>query len=124
MMKGLCRILLLLLGQSVFTIKAQGLALNRSEDNTNTNWSATWQTSKVFIENKGQFKLPVSDDIKSSVKYAYDEGTTLIYFTSKGIVYSFKEKKKRKDKNEKEEERERKEKVKDIEEYLEKEKEE
>ncbi len=117
-------LLAIILLLNVFTLIAQGLATKNSFTNTNTNWSATWQASKVFIENKGQFKLPVSSEIKSSVKYAYDEGTTLIYFTPKGIIYSFKEKKKGKDKDEEEEKRESKEKVKDVEEYLEKEREE
>ncbi|MFI5141896.1 MAG: T9SS type A sorting domain-containing protein, partial [Bacteroidia bacterium] len=56
------------------------------------NWAATWQTSKVFIENKGQFILPPASAIKEGVNYVYDEGTTKIFFTPKGIVYSFKEK--------------------------------
>ena len=86
-----------------------------------TTWSSTWQPSKFFIENKGQFKLPASSDIKSTVNYAYDEGSTKIYFTQKGLVYSFTEKKKKRDR---EEEREREEKFKNEKEFLEKEREE
>src|SRR6185312_2779443 len=100
-------------------VKEQGFANNYVP----SNWSATWQASKVFIENKGQFKLPAASELKSTVNYAYDEGSTKIYFTPKGVVYSFKEKKKKRD-NEEEEERERKEKFKSEKEFLEKEREE
>src|ERR1700757_3901006 len=88
---------------------------------TPINWSTIWQPSKFFIENKGQFKLPASSTIKSKVNYAYDAGTSKIYFTPKGLVYSFIEKKKKK---EREEERERAEKFKDEKKFLEKEREE
>ncbi len=104
---------------SIFAVRAQGLAAQ----NATTSWAAAWQPSKFFIENKGQFKLPVSAGIKSSVHYAYDEGSTQILFTSKGIIYNFKEIKKNKEENEEERERE-KGKIKSIEEYLEKEREE
>ena len=96
---------------------AQGTSFN----NPSSGWSAIWQPSKFFIENKGQFKLPSASTIKAKVNYAYDEGTTKIYFTPKGLVYSFTEKKK---KREREEEREREEKFKNEKEFLEKEREE
>ncbi|HKC68087.1 MAG TPA: SprB repeat-containing protein, partial [Bacteroidia bacterium] len=102
---------------SVVYTKAQDSVFN----NATTNWLAKWQIQKVFIENKGQFKLPAASGIKAEVKYAYDEGTTKIFFTPKGLVYSFKERKKKRDH---EEERERAEKFKNAKEFLEKEKEE
>jgi len=96
-------------------VKSQGTAFNNSSPSS---WSTIWQPSKFFIENKGQFKLPISSTLKSTVNYAYDAGTTKIYFTPKGLVYSFIEKKKKRDR---EEERE---KFKNEKEFLEKEREE
>jgi len=104
--------LFLLLG---FLAKAQGSAFKPALKN----WAASWQNSKVFIENKGQFKLPASSELKSTVSYAYDEGTTKIYFTPKGLVYSFKEKQKKSERDE-----EREEKFRNEKEFLEKEREE
>ena len=49
-------------------------------------WSAKYENSKVFIENKGQFH---TDDPNEKVLYAYDDGSTMINFTSKGVTYSF-----------------------------------
>ncbi|HTB05672.1 MAG TPA: hypothetical protein VK806_01880, partial [Bacteroidia bacterium] len=43
-------------------------------------------THKVFIENKGQFKLPGNNE---PVLFAFDEGASGIYFTRKGITYRF-----------------------------------
>ncbi len=42
---------------------------------------------KAFIENKGQFNLPAGQS--GSILYAVDEGTSKVYFTNKGLVYSF-----------------------------------
>ncbi len=42
---------------------------------------------KVFIENKGQFQAPARQN--STILYAFDEGQSKIYFTSKGLIYSF-----------------------------------
>ncbi|HEX7412781.1 MAG TPA: T9SS type A sorting domain-containing protein [Bacteroidia bacterium] len=115
--------LVLILG--VFGVKAQNSVSNLSFKNTNdlssqlsSNWSSTWQTSKVFIENKGQFQLPTSSKIKSPISYGYDEGSTKILFTAKGVVYSFSEKKKKNNEEEKEE------KFKNEKDFLEKEREE
>ncbi|MEI8202566.1 MAG: PKD domain-containing protein [Bacteroidota bacterium] len=49
-------------------------------------WSASPETQKVFIENQGQFPVRKSGD---AVLFAYDNGKTAIYFTKKGIIYSF-----------------------------------
>ena len=52
----------------------------------NTNYF-DFSPGKVFIENKGQFKTPAGQT--GSILYAYDEGASKIYFTAKGIIYSF-----------------------------------
>lgn len=53
-------------------------------------WIASADPQKVFIENKGQFKLGSESSSENSVvKYAYDAGTTMIYFSKSGISYSF-----------------------------------
>ncbi|MBI2269294.1 MAG: hypothetical protein HYU69_02945, partial [Bacteroidetes bacterium] len=54
--------------------------------NSSSSWSAKWENPKSFIENKGQFHIHKSTE---PVLYAYDNGSTMIYFTSKGITYSF-----------------------------------
>lgn len=71
--------------------------------NENKSWSAKFEKQKVFIENKGQFHINNSIE---PVLYAYDNGSTMIYFTAKGITYSFL---KRWKKEEKENEREQEE---------------
>jgi gliding motility-associated-like protein len=54
------------------------------------NWTATADPQRSFIENKGQFKLGSEKTPNgSSVKFAYDGGSTMIYFTPTGISYSF-----------------------------------
>lgn len=67
----------------------------------NTGWSSQFQNSKVFIENKGQF-MPYKTTEKTL--FAIDNGSTMIYFSAKGVSYSFL---KRSKKKEKENERER-----------------
>jgi gliding motility-associated-like protein len=82
-------------------------------------WSIKWQSSKVFIENKGQFG--------SDVAYAIDQDRTKIYFSSKGLTYSFfKVIPKKEEEEEREREREGQSKVSftNIEDWQEKEKEE
>jgi gliding motility-associated-like protein len=101
--------------------RSQGFAAKTKKES----WSKNWQTSKVFIENKGQFKLPAESELRSTVSYAYDEGSCKIFFTPKGIVYSFKEKKKiDNDEDEEKEERELLKKSKNLEEFIEREREE
>jgi len=102
---------------SVFAANAQGLAV---PNESNGSWASAFKPSRFFIENKGQFKLPVSSDFKSPVHYAYDEGPTKIFFTPKGIVYSFLEKNNKKND---EEEKGRK-KIKNSKDFLEEEREE
>src|ERR1035437_5322349 len=54
----------------------------------NNGWSAKFENQKVFIENKGQFHIYNSNE---SIQYAYDNGSTKVYFTSKGLSFSFLE---------------------------------
>ncbi len=84
-------------------------------------WSAGWQPSKVFIENKGQF--PKVNNL--SVEYAIDYDRTKIYFSSTGLTYAFfKSIPKDKEEEEREKEREGRQNFKTAEEWLAKEKEE
>lgn len=50
------------------------------------NWEVKREPQKCFIENKGQFYIPGSDE---KVLYAYEGNSTRIYFTAKGVTYSF-----------------------------------
>lgn len=53
-------------------------------------WTVDWSNPKVFIENKGQFRLPWEKPGEGSeVLYAVDNGSTMIYFTARGISYTF-----------------------------------
>ena len=54
--------------------------------NSPTPWSIKFDSQKSFIENKGQFHIHNSNE---KVLYAYDNGSTMIYFTSTGVTYSF-----------------------------------
>jgi len=49
-------------------------------------WQYEWAPPKSFIENKGQFSNFYSSE---KVLFAYDNGPTTIYFTKKGVRYSF-----------------------------------
>ncbi|MGB3947893.1 MAG: T9SS type B sorting domain-containing protein [Bacteroidia bacterium] len=81
------------------------------------NWASRAENPKAFIENKGQFHTNSSND---NVLYAYDNSGTMIYFTSKGLVYRFiEEVLKNKDEKEKEREREREKSFKTVEEWKE-----
>ncbi len=70
-------------------------------------WEVKYEKQKVFIQNKGQFSIAGSAEIsQSEVKYAFDGGSTMIYFTPKGIRYSYLKtwKKEKKDKDHEEQE--------------------
>ena len=55
-----------------------------------TSWSSKMGPQKSFIENKGQFRIASDEALtKSSVKYAFDDGSTMIYFTPNGVTYNF-----------------------------------
>ena len=76
----------------------------------NNDWVSTAENPKAFIENKGQFHIKGSEE---QILYAYDNGHTMIYFTSKGIVYKYtqlaqKEEGDEEEERERERERERK----------------
>jgi gliding motility-associated-like protein len=100
-------------------VSAQGSLSANTSDKKN-GWSIDFQTQKVFIENKGQFKLPAKSEMKAPVQYAYDDGSTKILFTSKGLVYYFSEKR-HTEEDAQEEARERKEKITSVKEFIEKE---
>lgn len=53
---------------------------------TGPSWSTKYEHPKCFIENKGQFHLPNGNE---PVEFAYDNSSTRIYFTKKGVTYSF-----------------------------------
>jgi hypothetical protein len=86
-------------------------------------WTAKFSFQKAFIENKGQFTIPSSFGNPSAVLFAVDHGGTKIYFTKKGITYTFLEATK-KPKDQKEIERERREEFRNPEEHARHEKEE
>lgn len=53
-------------------------------------WSRELKNSASFIENNGQFELPGNRAPKTSnILFAYDNGSTIIYFTKTGITYCF-----------------------------------
>ena len=79
-------------------------------------WSKKLERQKSFIENKGQFSIPNSFGNPGDVLFAVDDGGTKIYFTKKGITYTFLEMWK-KQKDEREMERERREEFKDPEDF-------
>lgn len=112
--------IILLIGFVVFSkLHAQNSVLAK--------WTAKLTPPSAFIENKGQFKPGASTSLRSEkVLYAVDHGSTMIYFTAKGINYTFlKTTKKEEDEHEKEREREKhKNKLWTAEEWIEKEKEE
>ncbi len=83
------------------TILLFAFTLTTQASEGNKGWSSKYETPKVFTENKGQFH---SNNSNEKILYAYDDGSTMIYFTSKGVSYSFL---KRWQKEGKENERER-----------------
>ncbi len=88
----------------LLTIILSVFALSTNALEGNKGWSAKYENQKVFIENKGQF---LSNKPNEKILYAYDNGSTMISFTSKGVTYSFlKRWKKEENKNERERERE------------------
>ncbi len=80
-----------------------GLIISINAAEGNGGWSVKYENQKVFIENKGQFPAYNS---QGKILYAYDDGSTMIYFTSTGVTYSFL-KRWKKDGKESEAERER-----------------
>ena len=97
------------------SIKAQG--------KDKATWSKKFGYQKAFIENKGQFSIPNDFDNPSPVLFAVDQGGTKIFFTKKGITYTFLETTK-KIKDARELERERREEIKHPEDHARHEKEE
>lgn len=61
-------------------------ALSTRASDGNKGWTSKYQNPKVFIENKGQFH---TNNPNEKVLYAYDDGSTMINFSAKGVSYSF-----------------------------------
>lgn len=97
--------------------------LNAQYNSGTQSWSKKFEYQKSFIENKGQFSLPASFGNPDPVLFAVDHGGTKIYFTKKGITYTFLESSK-KQKDAREMARERREEFKDTESHARFEKEE
>ncbi len=71
----------------------------------NKGWDIKFANQKSFIENKGQFQINGKSENKAKVLYAVDNGPVKIYFTAKGLTYSFLKKwKKEEDKDQMEKE--------------------
>ncbi|MBC7861946.1 MAG: hypothetical protein IAF38_03175, partial [Bacteroidia bacterium] len=81
----------------------------------NLNWTTKVEPRRVFIENNGQFHIHESSE---KVLFAYQEDEMTVFFTSKGVHYTFLKNWKKK-KDAREEERERNKSFKSIEEYKE-----
>ncbi len=94
-----------------------------AQNNKATSWSTKFGYQKAFIENKGQFTIPDAFGNPSPVLFAVDHGGTKIYFTKKGITYTFLETSK-KQKDARELERERREEIEHPEDHARHEKEE
>ncbi len=56
-----------------------------AQKTASSSWTINWESPKSFIENKGQFILQTGED----VLYAYDNGSTMIYFTKDAVIFSF-----------------------------------
>jgi gliding motility-associated-like protein len=57
-------------------------------------WAGKYVQQKLFIENRGQFKINMSSDADAKVQYAYDGNHEKIYFTKSGLVFQLIEIKK------------------------------
>lgn len=67
---------------STFSVKVN------AQGNSSTVWTAKFEYSKAFIENKGQFPYAMNSKITQyNVLYAVDQGPVKIYFTPNGLVY-------------------------------------
>ncbi len=65
--------------------------------NSNNSWTIKQESRKVFIENKGQFPFIYSKQIANEIKtadvlYAYDDRSTMIYFTKNGVKFCLSKK--------------------------------
>lgn len=61
-----------------------------SQENGKSNWSVTYQKSRSFIENKGQFNAFETVET-GPIRFAFDFGSTRVFFGTKGLGYSFLE---------------------------------
>jgi len=104
----------------MFTIYS---GVTNAQSSNGNSWANKFGYQKSFIENKGQFSIPDAFGNLSPAVYVVDHGGTKIYFTKKGITYTFLEATK-KQKNEREMKRELREEYRNLEEHLRREKEE
>lgn len=100
------------LQRSLFTFCFLLLLVSATVAGNPGSWKNEFSHQRVFIENKGQFKLPGSTE---KVLFAYDGGSTTIYFTNKGTTHSFLKTWKKDDKEREREEHEKK--ISTVEEY-------
>ena len=70
----------------------------------NSKWTVKYESQKVFIENKGQFKINAKEGFDAQVRYAYDGTGQKFYFTRSGVVYELMNIKKNKEKENEERE--------------------
>ncbi len=94
-----------------------------AQGNSSSSWSTKFGFQNSFIENKGQFVIPSSFGNTSPILFAVDQGGKKIFFTKKGITYTFLVTSK-KIKDQREMERERRAEFKSPEDYVKNEKEE
>lgn len=67
---------------SLFVLLSPLFAFNQSS------WTKEYSSSKVFIENQGQFDAN-ENELIGEIQYAADFGSTRVFFGKKGISYSF-----------------------------------
>lgn len=104
------RLILLSIGLLLF----QRIAV--AQNSALASWTVNYERPKAFIENKGQFQ---NNDSKNDapVLFAVDQGATSIYFTTKGVSYSFLKTWKKEDKKDELEEEKRLGKIKTAAQY-------
>lgn len=79
--------------QIILTIFMLTFYISGFSQTENYSWKLKPELPKIFIENKGQFPVTNHGIVKSSdVLYAIDNGQVMIYFTKKGLTYTFNKK--------------------------------
>ena len=72
-----------------FLIAFSLITISANAGDGDKSWNVKFGNQKKFIENKGQFQINETTENNAKVLFAVDNGKTKIYFTSKGITYSF-----------------------------------
>ncbi|HEU4716402.1 MAG TPA: SprB repeat-containing protein, partial [Bacteroidia bacterium] len=70
------------------------LASARLHGQNSTSWTATYDSEKSFIENKGQFYPRQKFGPDNHVLYGYDGSCTRIFFEKQGVTFNFTQKSK------------------------------